>query len=78
RIGQDKPVFVHQLLVQGSIEERILALQARKKALADGVMGVDGAAELLKFSAADLEGLLAPLPALDEEADDQADGLETG
>ncbi len=66
RIGQDKPVFVHQLLVQGSIEERILALQARKKALADGVMGVDGAAELLKFSAADLEGLLAPLPALEE------------
>jgi len=67
RIGQDKPVFVHQLLVQGSIEERILALQARKRALAEGVMGVDGAAELLKFSAADLDGLLAPLPALEME-----------
>ncbi len=73
RIGQDKPVFVHQLLVQGSIEERILALQVRKKALADGVMGVDGAAELLKFSAADLEGLLAPLPAL-EEGEDEPEG----
>lgn len=66
RIGQDKPVFVHHLLVQGSIEERILALQARKKALAEGVMGVDGAAELLKFSASDLDGLLAPLPEAEE------------
>ena len=74
RIGQDKPVFVHHLLVQGSIEERILALQARKKALAEGVMGVDGAAELLKFSAADLDGLLAPLP----EAMDGMDGTGGG
>ena len=74
RIGQDQPVFVHQLLVQGSIEERILALQARKKALAEGVMGVDGAAELLKFSAADLDGLLAPLP----EAMDGLDGTGGG
>ncbi len=60
RIGQDQPVFVYKLVVEGSIEERMLALQERKAALAEGVLGEDfeGAG---KFSEADLEGLLAPL-----------------
>jgi len=60
RIGQDRPVFVYKLVVEGSIEERMLALQARKAALAEGVLGSDGAASA-KFSAEDLSGLLAPL-----------------
>jgi superfamily II DNA or RNA helicase len=60
RIGQDQPVFVYKLVVQGSIEERMLALQARKAALAEGVLGHDVAGEA-KFSAEDLRGLLAPL-----------------
>jgi superfamily II DNA or RNA helicase len=60
RIGQEKPVFIYKLVVAGSIEERMLALQARKAALADSVLGHD-AAEAAKFSAADLQGLLAPL-----------------
>ena len=60
RIGQDQPVFVYKLVVEGSIEERMLALQARKAALAEGVLGVD-AAVATKFSAEDLQGLLAPL-----------------
>lgn len=60
RIGQDQPVFVYKLVVQGSIEERMLALQARKSALAEGVLGHDGAAAP-KFSAEELQGLLAPL-----------------
>jgi superfamily II DNA or RNA helicase len=60
RIGQDQPVFVYKLVVQGSIEERMLALQARKAALAEGVLGHDAAAAV-KFSADDLQGLLAPL-----------------
>jgi SNF2 family DNA or RNA helicase len=60
RIGQDQPVFVYKLVVEGSIEERMLALQARKAALAEGVLGVDAAAAP-KFSAEDLQGLLAPL-----------------
>jgi hypothetical protein len=38
----------------------MLALQARKSALADGVLGTDTAAAV-KFSAEDLKGLLAPL-----------------
>ena len=60
RIGQTRPVFVYKLVVQGSIEERMLALQARKAALAEGVLGRDAAAAV-KFSAEDLQGLLAPL-----------------
>jgi SNF2 family DNA or RNA helicase len=60
RIGQDQPVFVYKLVVQGSIEERMLALQARKSALAASVLGHD-AAGATKFSLEDLQGLLAPL-----------------
>jgi hypothetical protein len=60
RIGQDQPVFIYKLVVQGSIEERMLALQARKAALADGVLGQDSATAV-KFSADDLQGLLAPI-----------------
>ena len=60
RIGQDKPVFIYKLLVQGSIEERMLALQARKAALSESVLGTD-AGGAPKFSAEDLRGLLLPL-----------------
>ena len=68
RIGQSKPVFVHQLVIEGSIEERMLELQARKRALADGLLGRDGGERLEKFSAAEIERLLAPLqPSVDED-----------
>jgi SNF2 family DNA or RNA helicase len=60
RIGQDQPVIVYQFVVQGSIEERMLALQARKAALTDSVLG-DDTAGADKFSAEDLQALLAPL-----------------
>ena len=33
RLGQDKPVFVYKLIISGSIEEKILALQERKACL---------------------------------------------
>ena len=62
RIGQDQNVFVYKLVVEGSIEERMLELQARKSALAEGVLGSDSASAL-KFSNEDLQALLAPLPA---------------
>ncbi len=60
RIGQQQPVFVYKLVVEGSIEERMLELQARKAALAQGVLGHD-AEGAVKFSASDLHALLAPL-----------------
>ena len=40
---------------------RMLELQARKKALADGLLGRDDGAALTKFSAPELHLLLAPL-----------------
>jgi len=39
RIGQGKPVFVYRLITEGTVEERIHALQARKSQLADGLYG---------------------------------------
>ena len=60
RIGQYQPVFVYKLVVEGSIEERMLELQTRKAALAQGVLGHD-AEGAVKFSEADLHALLAPL-----------------
>ncbi len=61
RLGQDKPVFVYKLVVAGSIEERILALQERKAALAAGILSDDRHAAL-HFAEDDLAALLAPLP----------------
>jgi len=47
RIGQDKPVFVHKLLCQDTVEERIHQLQQEKGKLAAGILaGTDLAATL--------------------------------
>jgi SNF2 family DNA or RNA helicase len=57
RIGQDRPVMVYRLVAQGTVEERILALQGRKRQLADAALGAaDQAAALTRD---DLFGLLA-------------------
>ncbi len=39
RIGQDKPVFVYRLVSQGTVEERILTLQDKKRALFEAALG---------------------------------------
>ena len=38
RIGQKNPVFAYRLIAQGSIEEKILDLQARKRALVENLL----------------------------------------
>lgn len=49
RIGQDKPVFVYRLVSQGTVEERILTLQDKKRALFEAALdGGAGAAALTK------------------------------
>jgi SNF2 family DNA or RNA helicase len=60
RIGQQQAVLVYKLVIEGSIEERILELQQRKSALTEGVLGRD-AAQAPKFDAAELDALIAPL-----------------
>ena len=39
RIGQTKPVFVHRLIARGTIEEKILSLQDKKRSLAATLWG---------------------------------------
>ncbi|KAI9846631.1 MAG: hypothetical protein M1838_001230 [Thelocarpon superellum] len=38
RIGQLRPVKVHRILVQGTVEDRIIALQDKKRALIEGAL----------------------------------------
>ena len=41
RIGQDKPVFVHKLICQNTVEEKIQKMQDRKDYLATDLGGHD-------------------------------------
>ncbi len=54
RIGQDKPVFVYRLIASGTVEERVIELQAKKRALTDAALSKAGVAH---FSADDLVAL---------------------
>lgn len=38
RIGQDRPVQIHRLVCEGTVEDRVAALLAEKRALADAVI----------------------------------------
>jgi superfamily II DNA or RNA helicase len=60
RIGQDKPVFVHKLIVEEGIEAAIEQLKARKAALADALFA-GGAKTPLDLTEADISALFAPL-----------------
>lgn len=62
RLGQTQQVFVYKLVIEGSIEERLLELQARKSALAEGILGRDDT-QTIKFGEEELQALLAPLGA---------------
>jgi len=60
RIGQDKPVFVYKLVAQGTVEERMLELQQRKKALVAAIYDTAGAGGP-GLEAADIDRLFEPL-----------------
>jgi superfamily II DNA or RNA helicase len=58
RIGQTKPVFSYKLITQGTVEQKIVAMQARKKSLADNVLTTDDEIGKL-LTEKDLEAIFA-------------------
>ena len=59
RIGQTKPVFVYKLVTEGTVEERIVAMQARKQALADATIEQDETTSFGGLSADDVLSLFS-------------------
>ncbi|MGW8066003.1 DEAD/DEAH box helicase [Streptomyces ziwulingensis] len=57
RIGQTRPVQVHRLVAEGTVEDRIAALLNRKRKLADAVLGT-GEAALTELTDAELADLV--------------------
>jgi len=60
RIGQNQPVFVYRLVAQGTIEERILALQERKTELADALFE-NAELSASRLTPGELQALLQPI-----------------
>ncbi|WP_329273942.1 DEAD/DEAH box helicase [Streptomyces sp. NBC_01451] len=58
RIGQDRPVQVHKLIAEGTVEDKVAKLLESKRALADAVVG-SGEAALTELSDADLAELVS-------------------
>ena len=61
RIGQTQSVWVIKLVAQGTLEERILALQERKALLASSLYGGAASRKEPLFTESDLAELLQPL-----------------
>jgi superfamily II DNA or RNA helicase len=57
RIGQTRPVQVHRMVTEGTVEDRIAAMLVAKQALADAVLGA-GDAALSELSDAELAELV--------------------
>ncbi len=57
RIGQTRPVQVHRLIAEGTLEDRIAEMLREKKKLADAVLG-QGEAALTELSDAELADLI--------------------
>ncbi|MFN7141145.1 MAG: DEAD/DEAH box helicase, partial [Limisphaerales bacterium] len=65
RIGQEKSVFVYKFLTAGTVEEKIAALQAKKRELVESLLDEDRRRENLDLTQQDLEVLFSPLEAAD-------------
>ena len=59
RIGQDKPVFVHRLIAENTVEAAIQRMQARKQALADALFEGTGRGPL-GLTEEDIDALFGP------------------
>jgi SNF2 family DNA or RNA helicase len=62
RIGQQQPITVYRLICEGTVEERMLALQAKKSALMRGVHdSAERRAGAMALDERDIAALLAPI-----------------
>ena len=59
RIGQDKPVFVFKLIASGTIEEGMLALQDKKRLLAESIFDSERSGSIA-ITEADIDWLFSP------------------
>ncbi|KIK40408.1 hypothetical protein CY34DRAFT_807271 [Suillus luteus UH-Slu-Lm8-n1] len=57
RLGQQKEVFVHRLVIANTVEDRVLALQERKRNLADGSLGEGSGKKIGRMSVRELANL---------------------
>jgi SNF2 family DNA or RNA helicase len=55
RLGQKNPVFVHKLICENTIEERIVKMQQKKAALVEGLLA--GRADKLQLTQSDIQAL---------------------
>ncbi len=60
RIGQTKSVFVYKLMTVGTVEEKILSMQKRKRELVEGLLD-ENRKENVQLTAEDLQVLFAPI-----------------
>jgi superfamily II DNA or RNA helicase len=61
RIGQNKTVSVYRLVTEESVEQKIMALKAKKSKIVDALINENGLSTV-KLSKSDLESLFSPLP----------------
>jgi superfamily II DNA or RNA helicase len=59
RIGQDKPVFVYKMITAGTVEEKILEMQAKKQQLADALFNEGSKGGTITSD--DLQALFEPI-----------------
>jgi SNF2 family DNA or RNA helicase len=57
RIGQTRPVTVYRLLTRGTVEEKVVRLQAKKRELASAI-DEDGIGDAAGWSMEELESML--------------------
>ena len=68
RIGQDKPVFIYKLVASNTVEEKIMAMQAQKKLLADQTINSSEASAMQSLTADDILDLFAASDDDDQES----------